>query len=100
MHRTEMMKDSAAHHHNYYLQFATRSTRLFVLANIGLERLQSSNCPHFNDIVKNDGPHGWVWDQTPINTSILKSCGEINSASVRTCVAKAVATEILKEASR
>lgn len=92
-----MMKDSAALHHAYYLQFGTPATRAFVLREIGVEKLKSSRNPYFNDIIKHQHPHGWIWDYAPINTDILRERGEINSQAVRTCVAKAVAREILRE---
>lgn len=101
MHRSEMMKDSAKHHHAYYLQFSTPATRAFVLREIGVRLLKFSKDPWFNDIIKHDrgGAGNWIWDFAPINTSILKSRGEVDTVSTRTCVSKAVAREILRELS-
>lgn len=97
--REEYMNNSRELHHVYYLQFATSSSYAFINNNIGLKKLLTSNDPHMNDLYKHsNGGHGsWIWDFTPINLTLLRELGEVNTPCVHTCVGKAVAREIVKQ---
>lgn len=97
--RTKYMQDSANLHNTYYLQFATPSSWEFIKSNIGIEKLLTSEDKYFNDLYKhsNCGSGGWIWDNTPINMTLIRELGENNSMSTHTCVGKAVARELLRE---
>jgi hypothetical protein len=101
--RKEYMSNASDLHHAYYLQFATESTKKFVLSSLkvediknallnGDEHLNKIKIP-FNNMSRGDS---WWWDNAPINTSLLKELGENNSPSTHTCVAKAVSKELAK----
>ncbi len=99
MHRSEYMENSSELHHEYYSQFVTPATTAFVESRIGLERLQASEDPHLNDVVRWErGGRTWLWDRTPINTALVKECGEGTSDSTRCCVGKAAARMMLEQA--
>ena len=91
--------DTPELHHEFYSQFVTDATFQFIKANIGLEKLQASDCPHLNDVVRWErGGQTWLWDHTPVNQQRIKDAGESLTMSVRTCVGKAAARILLKEA--
>ena len=97
------MKNSSELHHEYYLQFATESTKDFVLRSLTIEEIKNalnSGDKHLNGLkipYNNMGSGGrWWWDDAPINTTLLRELGENNSPSTHTCVAKAVAKELAK----
>jgi len=95
--RTEYMENSSELHHAYYSQFVTPQTIAFVKSRIGLKRLQASTCEHLNDVVKwEQGGRTWLWDRSPINSTLAKELGEGNSQTTRTCVGKAAARIILE----
>lgn len=87
----------------YYLQFATEATKLFVLSELTIEDIKEAleNGDEYLNNIKipynnlNRGG-GWWWDLAPINTKLLKEANEPNSLSIHTCVAKAVAKELVK----
>lgn len=96
--RSEYMENASELHHSYFLQFATNATKTYVLASLTVEQIKealANGDEHLNKIKipYNNMMHGgnWWWDGAPINTSLLKELGEVNSSSTRTCVAKAVA---------
>lgn len=96
--RSEYMKDSTTLHHDYYSQFVTESTKIFVLTSLTVDQIKKAldnGDKHLNDIkipYNNMGRGGnWWWDDAPINTSILKELGESNSSATHTCVAKSCA---------
>ena len=100
--RTDYMSDSSNLHRTYYGQFVTESTKLFVVSRIGLDILRSSSCPHFNDVIRHNGPHNWVWDYAPVDSTKMRECGEIGQNSLPswssiTCVAKEAARQLLEE---
>ena len=100
--RPDYMKDSKNLHRSYYSQFVTENTKLFVKNRIGLDLLRTSNCPHFNDVIKHDGPNGWIWDRAPVDTQKMRDCDEIGKNSLPslasvTCVAKEAARQLLEE---
>lgn len=100
--RAEYMADSKALHHAYFLQFATRATFDLVRRRIGVDAIRASTDPHLNDIPLRR------WDELPIQYTINTSAkgaaegfppgryGWCQSDS--TCIAKAVARELAKEA--
>lgn len=94
----EYMKDSAKLHHDFYAQFITSATEHFIKNVITVAKLKKSKCPHFNDIIKHNSGDGWLWDNTPFNTTLAKETGmtNINTTSVRTCVGKACAKILLQ----
>lgn len=96
---TEYMANSRELHHAYHLQFATEATFQFVERVIGLEALEKSTDPYFNDIIKNVGTGGWVWDRAPYNLQAMYDAGEVKgyspSMATITCVGKAAARELL-----
>jgi len=101
--RKEYMENSTELHHKYYLQFATESTKSFVLNSLTIEKIKNAldnGDEHLNKIKipYNDMGRGgrWWWDDAPINISLLKELGESNSPSTHTCVAKAIAKELAK----
>jgi hypothetical protein len=97
MTRTEYMENASELHDEYYRQFVTPQTIAFVESNIGLKRLQASTDEHLNDVVRwEQGGRTWLWDRTPINTTLAKELGEGTSQSTRTCVGKAAARIILE----
>ena len=89
-------------HQEYYAQFVTPATIAFVKTHIGLQKLQASECPHLNDVVRMNGRYGWIWDRSPMNVQKLRDAGEVNieTASNRTCVGKAAARIILEKAAK
>jgi len=97
--RSDYMDNSSELHHQYYSQFVTPATISFVNSAIGLKKLQASNDPHLNDVVRweNYG-RTWLWDRSPMNTVLAKELKEGTSQSTRTCVGKAAARIILEEA--
>lgn len=97
------MKNSSELHHEYHLQFATESTKDFVLRSLTIEEIKNalnSGDKHLNGLkipYNNMGSGGrWWWDAAPINTTLLRELGENNSPSTHTSVAKAVAKELAK----
>ena len=95
--RTEYMENASELHHKFFSQFVTPQTIAFVKSQIGLKRLQASTCEHLNDVVQwEQGGRTWLWDRTPINTTLVKELGEGTSQSTRTCVGKAAARIILE----
>lgn len=97
--RTEYMENSSELHHAYYSQFVTPMTIAFVNSRIGLKRLQASTCEHLNDVVQWElGGQTWLWDRSPINERLARELGEGLSRSTYTCVGKAAAKMILRDA--
>lgn len=99
--RKEYMNNSSELHHKYYLQFATNSTKSFILGELTIKDIKNAldnGDEHLNDIkipFNNMGSGGsWWWDYSPINTSLLKELGESNTSSTHTCVGKAMAKEL------
>ena len=99
----EYMSNSNELHHDYYLQFATRATKRYVLSELTVEQIKDSlnnGDDHLNNIkipFNNMGSGGnWWWNFAPINTTLLKELGGTNSHSTHTCVAKAIAKELTK----
>lgn len=99
--RKEYMNNSSELHHKYYLQFATESTKRFVLSDLTVKDIKNAldnGDEHLNDIkipFNNMGRGGsWWWDNAPINMSLLRELGESNSPSTHTCVGKAMAKEL------
>jgi hypothetical protein len=98
--RTEYIENSSELHHAYYSQFVTPQTIAFVNSQIGLKKLKASDDPHLNDVARwEQGGKTWLWDRSPINTTLAKELGEGSSMSTHTCVGKAAARIILEEAS-
>jgi len=100
--RMDYMKNPSELHHEYYLQFATKATESFILRSLTVYEIKQaldSGDKHLNEIkipFNNMGRGGsWWWDDAPINTSLLKDLGEVNSMSTHTCVAKAMARELV-----
>jgi hypothetical protein len=103
--RDQYMENSSELHQEYYLQFATESTFHFARTQIGLEKLRSSKDKYFNDIIKhsNNGAGGWIWDNSPVNLTLMRELGEVGPRSLpsmasHTCVGKAAAKKLLSEA--
>ena len=87
--RKEYMNNSSELHHAYYLQFATESTKKFILSSLKLEDIRKaieSGDVHLNKIKipYNNMSHGggWWWDYAPINMQLLRDAGEYNSLSI------------------
>ncbi len=94
--RKQYMADSKNLHARFFEQFITEETVSFIERNIGIEKLKASKCPHLNDVCEwVSGGQTWLWDNTPIATNLLKSHGECDSRSVRTCVGKVAARQLL-----
>ncbi len=95
--RQQYMENSAELHHEYYLQFANFRTTQFIQSRIGMKALMSSKDKCFNDIIRHSdgGRGGWVWDETPITTDLLRECGESDCCVTRTCVGKVVASKLV-----
>lgn len=96
--RAEYMENSKELHHDYFLQFATESTKSFILNSLTVEQIKKAlekGDEHLNNIkipYNNMGSgRGWWWDDAPINMTLLRELGGINSPSTHTCVAKAMA---------
>lgn len=100
--RKDYMNDSGLHH-EYFLQFATESTKAFILNSLTVKDIKKaleSGDEHLNDIkipFNNMGTMNgrWWWDNAPINTELLREAGEINSKSTHTCIAKAMAKHLV-----
>lgn len=101
--RADYMKNPNELHHSYYLQFATESTKNYVLSGLKVEDIKNAlnnGDKHLNkikipyDYLEHGG--SWWWDGASINMELLKELGESNSPSTHTCVAKAVAKELAK----
>jgi hypothetical protein len=100
--RKEYMKNSSELFDAYYGQFINHSTEMFVLGQIGIEKLKSSKDEHFNDIIKhsNGGAGGWIWDHTPFNLELAYELGEVTrgylaAPSTHTCIGKTAARRLL-----
>lgn len=94
--RKQYLADSKNLHARFFEQFITEETVAFIERNIGIDKLKASTCPHLNDVVDwEQGGRTWLWDRTPIATSRLKAHGECDSRSVRTCVGKVAARQLL-----
>jgi hypothetical protein len=96
--RSEYMENSNELHHAYYLQFATESTKAFVLSSLTVESIKealNNGDEHLNKIkipYNHMGSGGrWWWDDAPINTTLLIALEGHDSPSTHTCIAKAVA---------
>ncbi len=97
--RADYMENSSDLHQEYHAQFVTPQTIYFVNSEIGLKRLQASECKHLNDVVRwEHGCRTWLWDRTPMNDELVKKAGDNFSSSTRTCVGKAAARMILEDA--
>lgn len=101
--RNEYMQNSSELHHAYFLQFATDSTKNFILRSLNksdIKKALENGDVHLNKlkIPYNDMSHSgsWWWDKSPLNVALLREAGEWNSQSTRTCVGKAVAKELAK----
>ena len=101
--RKEYMENSSELHHAYYLQFATENTKRFVLNDLTIEDIKKSldsGDKHLNKIKIPFNKMGlgglWWWDHAPINMTLLRELGESNTPSTHTCVAKAMAKELIK----
>lgn len=100
--RAQYMENYSELHNAYYLQFATASTFQFVRSSIGIDKLKTSKDKYFNDIIKHGPFGGWIWDSSPVNSTLMKELGEIGerslpSKSTHTCVGKAAARHLLNE---
>jgi hypothetical protein len=94
--RKQYLADSKTLHARFFEQFISEETLQFIEDKIGIEKLKASECPHLNDVVEwEQGGRTWLWDRTPIATSRLKAHGECDSRSVRTCVGKVAARQLL-----
>ena len=94
--RKQYLDNSTELHDSFYEQFINEETLQFIESNIGIEKLKASECPRLNDVVEwEQGGRTWLWDRTPIATSRLKAHGECDSRSVRTCVGKVAARQLL-----
>jgi len=96
------MANSSELHHTYYLQFANEQTKRFVLASLTIEQIKkalNNGDEHLNKIkipynnMSRGG--GWWWDAAPINMTLLRELGGSNSPATHTCVAKAMAKELI-----
>ena len=96
--RTEYMENANELHDEYYRQFVTPQTIAFVESRVGLKKLQQSTCEYFNDVVRWEQGGTWLWDRSPMNTTLAKELSEGQSQSTRTCVGKAAARIILERA--
>ena len=101
--RKEYMENSGELFSDYYGQFITHATEMFILNHIGLEKLKTSKDEHFNDIIKHSrgGAGDWVWDYTPFNLELARELGEVSerglgSASTHTCIGKEAARRLLE----
>jgi hypothetical protein len=100
------MGNSSDLHRQYYEQFITDQTRIWVIDNIGLEKLRKSKDEYFNDLGYEHTYSNalrtstWIWDNAPVNVNKMRECGECSdypSLCVRTCVAKHAARILLEE---
>ena len=102
--RADYMQNSSELHHTYFLQFATESTKLFILSSLKIEDIKKAiengdvylnkiKIP-YNNMSSSRG--GWWWDDAPINYDLISLAGESVSKSVRTCIGKAMARELAK----
>lgn len=82
-------------HREFYGQFVSEYIKTVVLANIPLNRLLASEDPHLNDIPLE------VWDRLlfPLPVLNMTNAGmtSVNSLSVRVCVAKEAAQQLIDE---
>jgi len=96
--RKEYVKDSSNLFDAYYAQFITEASIEFIKNRIGLKKLKTSkDKKHLNDLYKhsNGGAGRWIWDDTPMNMSLIRTLGENNSQSTHTCVGKTIAKMML-----
>jgi len=104
--KKEYMNNSAELHHKYYLQFATKDTKRFILNSLTIKQIKNalnSGDEHLNKIkipynnMSNGG--SWWWDAAPINIKLARELGcvgekSLPSQSTRTCVGKAMAKQL------
>ena len=93
------MADSSNLFNEYYSQFITADTINFITTQIGINKLLTSKDEHLNDLYShsNGGAGGWIWDNTPIDMTLLRAAGESNSQSTHTCIGKVCARRLLAE---
>ncbi|MCP4016522.1 MAG: hypothetical protein GY735_10430 [Delftia sp.] len=104
----DYMSNSSELHHKYYLQFATESTKRFILSELSIKDIKNAlnnGDEHLNKIkipFNNMGRGGsWWWDHAPIDIKLARELGcvglnSIPSPATITCVAKAMAKELTK----
>lgn len=80
-------------HRQYYSQFVTPLTILYVKSCIHVDVLKASQDEHFNDIQLER------WDRIPIayNRQAMKSCGDYLTPAGHVCIMKEAARQILEE---
>ena len=84
-------------HEGYYGQFVNVATKAQIRKYIGLERIMASRDPNFNDI----GLENWGLNQFVYEKKLLAKCDPCgNSESVKTCIAKEAARQIVREERR
>jgi hypothetical protein len=102
--RKEYMENSSVSHQQYYEQFVTDQTKIWVINNIGLGKLKNSKDGNFNDLgYRHTYSHAlktstWIWDNAPVNVDKMRECGDCvtyPSLGSRTCVAKQAARILL-----
>ena len=89
--------DNKCSHREYYAQFVTATTKLFVLRRIGEKALNNSTDEHLNDIPLStwDGI-GQLIKSTPSDLKIkMDEAGEGCSPATLVCIAKEAARQII-----
>jgi len=85
--------DGDCTHREYWAQFVTEETRNTVLVVIGKKKLlKAQNDEHLNSIPLEN------WDRMPIsiNTKLLIAVGDSYSLSVRVCIGKEAARQVIE----
>lgn len=77
-------------HHDYYLQFGSSATRVYV--GHAMHKIRASTDEHLNDIPLK------FWDNAPVNTRLLSEANASGGYSLSdvVCTAKAVARDMLE----
>jgi hypothetical protein len=106
--KTEYMNNSKELHHNFYLQFATKQTKKYILRELKIQDIKfalENEDQHLNKIkipFNNMGSGGsWWWDCAPINLKLAQELGAVSkncrpSQSTVTCICKAAAKHLVE----
>lgn len=91
--RSEYISGKAAHN-DYYIQFATEELKQAVGQHIGLDAIQASTDPAFNDIFLVWWDNLYPAFRMLANKDAMKAAGESVTKSTSVCVLKAIARQL------
>ncbi len=94
--RNDYINGKAAHN-DYYSQFATDELKRAVVQHIGLDMIQASTDPAFNDILLERWDAMYPIFRMSVNKDAMKAAGESVTQATSVCVLKAIARQLKEE---